>query len=378
MSIFDKLNPKNWVNDHSGSASFLHGYSEETTTFGGESGKLARFASFRKLDLADVDGKVVLGNGRNGVVLQGKGSLLGLEIKSNTDYISSTIPKVSGSAQLNTVKLETDASLRVGGKDHKILSGTVTGPGVSVSASAGGKSVVPTGSAKAYVGSAKGELGYDDHKIASFSTSLGPSASTELDLLNAGDDSPLKSKVDDSHIGDSFSVSAPGIAKGEFKKTDGYAPGFKTDHSTDNIASRLDDVDALRKHDLIAEANLQHKQNDNVFTKHPSWFAKNRYDKVADKSQALNNRLTEQIDSDKAKRQAIDNQLNKPDLSEKERAHLLNRRDKLDDNINKMSECRNNLTADRDKANDFRNRDNNRDLDRNGPRRTEDLVNSEF
>jgi len=373
------MNPKNWVADRSGSAGFLQAHSEETTTLGGESGRRARFASYRKYELAGVDGDVVLGGKKNGVKLHGSGSLLGLEIKTNTDHISSTIPKASGSAQLNTIKFDGDASLRLRGKDHKVLSGSLSGPGVSVSASAGGKQIVPTGSAKAYVGSAKGELGYDDHKVVSFSTSLGPSASTEFDALKfnpfaPNQYAPLKSSAEASLPGDSYNASVPGVVKSGFKKESSYKPEVGTDLSTDNLASRADDADALAKHNLIAEAKGQHKQNDNVFTKHPSLFAKRNYDRSADKSGALVNRLTEQIDNDKLQKQAIDQQLKNPDLSKNERKSLEDKRDKLDKNINDMSDCRKQMISDRDRANDYRNRDNNRDFNRNGPQRTDDLV----
>ncbi len=352
-------------------------------SFGMESGRLNKKSASWSYELAGGNGKFTVGSPRNAGIFGAKGSIGHFEGGYSYDA-SKILPGFKLKAGADLADFTGDAKARIAGIEYKVASAGINTLGANASLGIGGDTIFPYAKAGVYTASPEIEVG----KIG-IGLGEGINASGKADLLSfAGektigatsklDYSPFGVKADAKSSFGEFSAKLPGIGsiKGDEKgrpvlKTDistkglekyqGYAEFFKGQGGKESASVKELFSSGFNRGSLLHEAESQHKKNSKVFKRFEgrnSRFAVRNFDRTADMSRGLVDRLNEAIGISEIQRQEIGQMLADPNLNAKDAEKLSSQSKRLSEDITRMKDSRDKLASDVDQANRNLNRYN--------------------
>jgi len=376
-----------------GEAYANHLHKTEVLSFGMESRKLNSISKNYTYDALGFDGKVAVGSNKLGANASASGTFGHADFGYSVDY-TSFVPKYRVNAGANLAEFSSEANVIKSGVEHKVASANVNFAGAETSFSAGGNTIIPTASGKAYSVAPEVSMGLDNARI-NFNLGGGPSLSGSADIKNVLPDAntifedparvisgaqnvynnpssissavntPWSGKSDKGSFGD-FSAGASGI--GDVGKD-----GVKPDFGSETPGALKDDFKSLTgrggtekgsageiyssglyRENLRNDADRRHNKNVKALDridKKSGFFANRQNNKIADASKGYEDRLNSAINQAELEKQATDSKMATMDPQSKEAAKLKNQSDKLGDEIDKLKSTRDNISFDKDRAN---------------------------
>lgn len=360
--------------DHEGELSAGHRHTEQSLSFGLDSGRVRKSSAKYSYDIFDANGKLSVGDKKLGASLSGDVSVGHVEAGYEYDG-TSFIPKLSGSAEANLIQAKSEFGVTKSGIEHKIADLQVKGPGASVSASAGGKTVLPVASGEYHTVSGSASVGYDDLRIKG-GLGNGPGYSASADAKNMIPDGlkdsikadPVPSTLGQPSAGISGvgSVSRDANGNVSFKEgvgfdtisnAEGYSNVFKGKSGNEKGTAAEVFASDHNRNNLIKDADKFHKDSSKTINGDHFWTSAKAYNNIRDDSSGFINRLNSAIDQAELQKQAADNKLDGllaggADPNSKECGRLSKESGGLASDIQTMTGLRDRIATDRALAGD--------------------------
>ena len=402
---------------HEGELSAGHRNTTQSMSFGLESGRLRKSSASYSYDIFDANGKLSWNGERNGFYT--KGDLSIGHVEGSVEYDNTSfLPKVSARGEANLAKFKGEMGSSRDKVEHKIADVNVNAFGGSVSAQAGGNTVLPAASAEAHTVGGGASVGFDDFRING-GLGNGPSSSASLDAKNMIPDGALDKLNTDTpgFFGDAYgAVKDPGAAAGAINSP------FKVSSSEGNLGQRSVSIPgavsinengnggvdvkpdagpdsystvknlgeavtgrsgnekgtpfetntgAHRRRALTDDAEKFYKDNAKKLDGHHFTTSKTK-NNIADDGCGYVNRLNSAIDQAKAQKQAVDAKMRSEDPGSKDYPKWSKQSDDLGSEIDKMTGIRDNISDLRDRANNLQGRL--QPADTAAGRKTEDIT----
>ena len=402
---------------HEGELSAGHRNTTQSMSFGLESGRLRKSSASYSYDIFDANGKLSWNGERNGFYT--KGDLSIGHVEGSVEYDNTSfLPKVSARGEANLAKFKGEMGSSRDKVEHKIADVNVNAFGGSVSAQAGGNTVLPAASAEAHTVGGGASVGFDDFRING-GLGNGPSSSASLDAKNMIPDGALDKLNTDTpgFFSDAYgAVKDPGAAagsinspfkvsssEGDLVQPSASIPGaggikgngnggvdFKADAGPDSYSTVKNlgeavtgrsgnekgtpfetNAGAHRRRALTDDAEKFYKDNAKKLDGHHFTTSKTK-NNIADDGCGYVNRLNSAIDQAKAQKQAVDAKMRSEDPGSKDYPKWSKQSDELGSEINKMTGIRDNISDLRDRANNLQGRL--QPADTAAGRKTEDIT----
>ncbi|MCR5221840.1 MAG: hypothetical protein K6D90_03170 [Lachnospiraceae bacterium] len=353
--------------DHEEEAFLGHTYTETTLSFGLESKKLNKRAGNYSYDMAGGKAKGTVGDHRKGASISGELDLGHAEFSYEIDYMS-PVPKASVKAEGDLARLKAKAAIEENGFEHQVASMDAKVLGASFSAGAGGTYVLPSGKAEAHAVKVGAGFGIDGLPIQ-FSILDGPQASVKADL-----DKPWEKIIGVENKGETDTqLSAKVDGLGGVKGIGSGGMDFKDDLGLNSISNFADyrnsiteragtatgtpaEINAGERYrkNLAEDAQKQYKKNekqlDRIEGKH-SVFSNRKNNRIADTSRGYVDRLDAAIDRIADEKQSVLPVLSDPQADVDKKLDAERRFEKLDKEEKDLTEARDHLVSDMDRAN---------------------------